>query len=584
MATDPHLPTTGFWHLLRDARRAVGLTQRELAVASGISVRSVSELESGRNRGPHRSTVEALANSLTVSPPFREALLLAAAAGRATRRRRTATGTLAASPEQAQPAFPAPPGNFTGRGRELTRLRPLVVAAAEGHSGTAVITTVAGQPGVGKTALALQVAHECADRFPDGLLHLDLAGAGTRPMPPAEALSTLLLAMGLPAGRVPLDAEERGDLYRSLAHGRRMLLLLDNAADESQVRPLLPGGPHCLVLVTSRRQLAGLESAARFRLDVLSRTEAVRLLDRTAGGGAVAAEPEAAEQLARLCGRLPLALRIAGSRLASSVGGLDPAPARRLAGLLRRKEHRLDCLGYGDQHVRTAFALSYRQLPPDVRGLFRLLTLVPGPDFGAEVAASLTGFGPVEAETALDDLADAGMLEPAPAAFRYRFHNLVRIFAAEALQTEDGPVVRSAAVSRMTETLLRRAIAEARAADGAGATASGAGEGAGGDADGAAAALDWLDAEFPNWSAATRRAAALGMHREVAEVAEAMYPVFDDLRHHDRWWRELLALGARAVRELGRGAPCLSAGDGPTRCPLAGGGPVRPRGARHTRE
>ncbi|MEO3754178.1 helix-turn-helix domain-containing protein [Streptomyces sp. B6B3] len=561
MATDPHLPTTRFGLLLREARRMSGLTQRELAVASGISVRSVSELESGRNRGPHRSTVEALADSLGASPPFREVLRHAAAAGRAGRRRDPTTDAPAALPEPAQPAFPAPPGNFTGRGLELARLGPLVAAAAEGRTGTAVITTVAGQPGIGKTALALHVAHECAGSFPDGLFHVDLAGAGTRPMPPAEALSTLLLAMGLPAERIPLDAEERGDLYRSLANGRRMLLLLDNAAGECQVRPLLPGGPHCLVLVTSRRSLAGLESAARFRLDVLSREEAVRLLDRTAGGAAVAAEPEAAEQLVRLCGRLPLALRIAGSRLAGSVGRLDPAPARRLAGLLRHKEHRLDCLGYGDQHVRTAFEMSYRQLPPEIRGLFRLLTLVPGPDFGAEVAASLTALAPADAEAALDELADAGMVEPAPAAFRYRYHDLVRLFAAEALEREDAPAVRAAAVSRMTETLLARAVAAARAAGG-------------GRGEASPEALDWLDTEFPNWSAATRRAAALGRHREVAQVAEAMYPVFDDLRHHAWWWRELLALGARAVRELGRNTPRAPAGEGPARCP---------RAARHAR-
>lgn len=471
MATQHPLSTVGFGSLLRRARGAAGLTQRELAAASGVSVRSVSELERGRNRGPHRATVEALADALGVPRPLREELHRAAAAGRAARRRGTASAppAPAPAPESARPAFPARPSHFTGRERELAGLRPPAAAAAEGTNGTAVVATVSGQPGVGKTALALHLAHEYADRFPDGRFHLGLGGTGARPMRSGEALTRLLRAMGAPADRIPCDDEERGALYRSLAHGRRMLLLLDDAAGEGQVRPLLPGGPRCLVLVTSRRTLAGLESAARIHLGVLSTAEAVRLLDRTAGGGTIAAEPGAAGELVRLCGHLPLALGIAGSRLADAAGRSGPAPVQRLVGLLHHEEHRLDRLSHGDRHVRTAFEPSYRQLTPRAREVFRLLALVPGPDIDAGLAASLTALTPLGAGAVLDELVDAGLLEPAPTAFRYRFHELVRIFAAEALRTEDSPAGRAAAESRMAEELLRRAAAAGRAAaEGAG--------------------------------------------------------------------------------------------------------------------
>ncbi|MEE1940300.1 helix-turn-helix domain-containing protein [Streptomyces sp. TRM 70361] len=558
-------PPAGPGPLLRGARTAAGLTQRELAVSSGVSTRSVSELESGRNRGPQRSTVEALADALGASPRLRAELHRAATAGRGGRGR---SGPPPASPAPGtvSPAFPAPPADFTGRGPELAALRPLAAAAAGGTGTTAGIALVTGQPGLGKTALALRLAQECADHFPDGRFHLSLGGSGTRPLRSGAALARLLRALGVPAARIPSDTEERGDLYRSVTHGRGMLLLLDDAADEEQVRPLLPGGPRCLVLVTGRRALAGLESSVRLRPGVLSTAEAVRLLDRVAGGGTVAAEPGAAEELARLCGRLPPALRAAGNRLAVLASRAGPAaPVRQLVGLLRPEGPRLGRLGYGGRLLRASFASSYRQLTPGTRRLFRLLALVPGPDFGPELAASLATLPPPAAGAALEELADAGLLEPAAAAFRYRFPELLRLFAAGELRAADGPAVRAAAESRMADALLHRAAAALRAAGGT----AGAGAGTTDFPGGRAEALGWLDAELPNWTAAVRRAAGLDARCGAADVAEAMHRVFASLGH-DPWRREIPAPGARTDRAGQRTRPDRSSSATSAACAVPG--------------
>ena len=429
---------------------------------------------------------------------------------------------------------PSPPSDFTGRTPELVRLRALARAAANGSGGTVTIATASGQPGLGKTSLALRVIRDCADRFPDGSFHLDLQGADERPLPPEEGLTRLLRALGVPEARIPLDVDERGGLYRSLVHDRRMVILLDNAADERQVRPLLPGGPHCLVLVTSRRALPRLETTERILLQVMPPVDSVRLLRRIAGRRRTAAELQATAELAELCGHLPLALRIAGNRLSAGPGAVG-----RLVTLLRQEEHRLDALGYGDQHIRVAFSLSYRQMPPEARRMFRLLALAPGPDFGPELAAVLTGADLGTAEAVLDELADAGMLEPAPTTFRYRFHDLIRLFAAEALREDEPSERQTAAESCMVDHFLRRAT-DAGLLFHPGKAGSGE----------RVRAQNWLGAEFPAWAEAVRIAAGRGLHRQVVDLAEAMHWFSDYRRFHPGWWAELFSLGLDAARAL----------------------------------
>ncbi|WP_051800031.1 ATP-binding protein [Catenuloplanes japonicus] len=504
-----------FGRLLLDHRRAAGLTQAELARRSGTSVRAIGDLERERSLAPQRATVDALATALGLPPDATAALHRAAAA-----------------PD----GLPAPPTDFTGRGPELARLRALAWAAVSGSAGTVTIAAVSGQPGLGKTCLALRAARDSAGRFPDGVFHLDLLGAHGAGLPVPDALSRLLRACGVAESQVPADADARGALYRSLTHDRRMLLILDNAADEAQIRPLLPGSAHSMVLVTSRRLLPGLETSARILLDVLPPENAVRLLGRTAGPGRIAAEATAAADLARLCGGLPLALRIAGNRLRRSTG---PGAVGELAGLMRYEEHRLDLLGAGDQQVRAVLALAYRRLDPAARRLFRLLALVPGTEFGAPAAAALAG-----AETAgdlLEELVDASMLEPAGTAFRYRFHDLIRLFATEALHDDEPAAARDAAESRMIHDLIGRATA-------AGLRFHPDGDGSGPSWETATA---WLDADFALWSEAARRAAARGMHRPVLDLAEAMHWFSDYRRYDPGWWAELFGLGLAAARALG---------------------------------
>jgi DNA-binding SARP family transcriptional activator len=236
-----------------------------------------------------------------------------------------AAGTAPGAPRPApvvDPPAQLPPdiADFTGRQEQVARLRAALDSARPPRA--VAIAVLSGKPGVGKTALAVHVAHRLRPEFPDGQLQVDLGGAERRPLAPDEVLDRFLRALGIAGAAVPAPLEERRDLYRSRLADRRVLVVLDNAADEAQVRPLLPGSPSCAVLVTSRGRLAALDGALRFDVDVLGARDTVRLLARIAGQARVAAEPEAADTIGRLCGHLPLAVRVAGARLASaSTGG-----------------------------------------------------------------------------------------------------------------------------------------------------------------------------------------------------------------------------------------------------------------------
>ncbi|MFI9273709.1 ATP-binding protein [Kitasatospora sp. NPDC052896] len=533
-----------FDRLLLTHRRVAGLTQSELATASGVSVRAISELETGRSRAPQHRSAQALAGALGLAPAAREVFLRAAGAGRARRRgappARPAAPLRATRGRPAGPTPPAAPADFTGRRAELRRLHALVAGLEAAPGGPAAVVVTHGPSGLGKTSLALRLAAESAASFPDGVLHLDLCGAGTWPLAAEEALARLLEALGVPADRLPRDQAERVALYRSLLHDRRLLLILDSAHDEGQVRPLLPGSPGSLTLLTSRRSLAGLEVSERLPLDVLPEADAVELLGRLAGTGAEAGADDLAE-LAALCGHLPLALRIAGNRLAGRRGETPSA----LAEQLRDEARRLDGLADGDLQVRSAFQHSYRRLPEQARRLFRRLSLVPGHDFGRGTAAALTGLPETTAEELLEALVDCGLLEPAQQAFRYRFHDLVRLFAGESLERDETP-----AEQRRTRTEFMIWLLETATRSGHRFDPPSSGPARPAAPDEWSRALRWLDTERANWLAAARWAAELGQHRRVVDLAEAMH-WFADLRSTLSSWSELFELAAGSARALG---------------------------------
>ncbi|WP_189532695.1 AfsR/SARP family transcriptional regulator [Streptomyces roseolilacinus] len=340
----------------------------------------------------------------------------------------------------AGPPAPAPPPrslphdlpDFTGRETELARLLAHVPPAPADPADTprAVrIVTVDGMAGSGKTALAVHAAHRVADRYPDGQIFLDLHGfsAHCEPVEPRDALGTLLRAVGVPADRIPDDPADREILWRGMTADRRMLLLFDNVLASDQVRPLIPAGPGCLVLVTSRPRLAGLDGAAPLPLPLLSAADGLALLGQLLGHRRVAAEQEAAAELVALSGRLPLALRIVASRLTNR----PHWTLAYLAGRLREEHLRLDELTVEHRSVRTALHLSYAAVPPRHQELFRLLGAVPGTDFDRHAVAALAGLTPHTAETLLEDLLDARLLvQRTPG--RYTFHSLVRALAREA--------------------------------------------------------------------------------------------------------------------------------------------------------
>ncbi|WP_079166063.1 helix-turn-helix domain-containing protein [Streptomyces sp. NRRL S-31] len=531
-------PPGDFGQRLRLLRARAGVSQEALSQAAGVSVRALADMERGRTRGPQRRTVQALAEALGLDEVEAAALEESAALGR---------------PRPRTDAVPAAPGaltlprdirDFTARDAALAGLLELARDAGPSRS---VVTVVAGQPGLGKTAFAVHAAHRLAPHFPDGQFALDLHGMDAEPTTPRDALARLLRAMGIDDAAIPAGTDERAGLWRSLAAGRRLLLLLDNAVDESQVGPLLPGTGPSLTIVTSRNALAGLESVHRCDLALLRREEAVELLTRILGPERVRAEAQAARDLADLCGHLPLAVRIAGQRLLSR-------PHERLGKLVARlaaEGRRLDGLEAGSLRVRAAFALSYRQLPAGSRTFLRRAALAAGPDFSPETGALLAGLSYDEAMACAEELTDAGLLQSDPAAERYHFHDLLRLYAAEQVEAEDAPEARDAALDRTARWMLRRATAAALHFDVDHDRTAPSGDP---DPEGAPAGREearaWLEAERAQWLAALRRAHDTGWHREVLDTAAAMH-WFSDLNQHWEQWVEVFQRSAGSARALG---------------------------------
>ncbi|WP_433223894.1 AfsR/SARP family transcriptional regulator [Dactylosporangium sp. CS-047395] len=323
--------------------------------------------------------------------------------------------------------------DFTGRAAELSAARKLLT----GGKDALVVVGVAGMGGVGKTAFAVHLAHGVAAGYPDGQLYVNLRGIDPAPATPIEVLARFLRALGVDSHAVPDDEVEASALYRSRVAGRRILVVLDNAAAEDQVRPLLPGSATCAVIVTGRARLAGVEGARWFDLGDFALTDALRLLGEVAGADRVAAEPAAAADLVRLCGKLPLAVRVAGARLAAR-------PGWRLAdltALLADERRRLDRLTAGDLEVRASLALSYRGLSAVAKRLLRMLGLFDAPDVPVWLAACLLEAPPDDAVEHLDALVDAQLLMLARTdqigQVRYRLHDLVRLYARSLAEPDE---------------------------------------------------------------------------------------------------------------------------------------------------
>ncbi|MGW4022764.1 AfsR/SARP family transcriptional regulator [Streptomyces sp. NPDC005009] len=349
--------------------------------------------------------------------------------------------------------LPATVPDFTGRASFVRELSDVLASASGAEGQVMAVSALAGIGGVGKTTLAVHVAHGARAAFPDGQLYVDLQGAGSRSAEPETVLGSFLRALGTADSAIPDSLEERAALYRSVLDGRKVLVLLDNARDAAQVRPLLPGTAGCAALVTSRVRMVGLAGAHLIDLDVMSPDEALSLFTKIVGEERVASEREAALDVVAACGFLPLAIRIAASRLAARRTWTVSVLAAKLADERRR----LDELQAGDLAVKATFELGYGQLEPAQARAFRLLGLADGPDISLAAAAAVLDLPAEDTEDLLESLVDTSLLESA-APGRYRFHDLVRLYArACAERDEQPPSERGAAMSRLLDFYLATA-------------------------------------------------------------------------------------------------------------------------------
>jgi DNA-binding SARP family transcriptional activator/Tfp pilus assembly protein PilF len=430
--------------------------------------------------------------------------------------------------------LPADIGDFTGRTAHVEYLCGQLLAGDEATSPGAVrIAVVNGAGGLGKTTLAVHAAHRVSSQFPDGQLYVDLLGTSAEPAAPGEVLARFLRDLGIDGDKIPARDDERAALYRSALTGRRVLVLLDNARDAAQVRPLLPGSSACAVLVTTRNRTSDLASTRFVDLNVLEDAEALELFSRIVGEDRPAAEPDATAEVLVACAGLPLAIRICAARLA----------ARRqwqiatLAGRLRHEHRRLDELRIGDLAVRASFQVSYASIRTfgyraDPARAFRLLGLWQGSSISLAAGAALVGEPEDDIADALESLVDANLLE-SPAPDRYRFHDLLKVYATERAQAEEPEADRDAALERLLRWYVRTADAAAQlvapqryriplAEQDVSPLALAL----------PAEALAWYDDERANVLSATRQAAVTGRHDLAWRLPTALFPLFN---RRDNW-------------------------------------------------
>jgi DNA-binding SARP family transcriptional activator/tetratricopeptide (TPR) repeat protein len=487
----------------RDGRRVL---LEELGVEPGPALRELHEAIL-RGDGAHDSTAD------------RDTVALEPAARRTTR----------------PAALPPVPSDFTGRSAQIAALVDRLNPTRE----VMPVCVITGKGGTGKSTLAVRAGHEMADRYPDGQLFASLRGMTDTPAPPEAVLAQFLAALDDPAADPPETLAERTDRYRSLLAGRRVLVVLDDAASEAQIRPLLPGAAGCAVLVTSRGRLSGLAGADLVELDVMDAGEATAMLGRIAGERRVVDEPDAAAALVERCGRLPLAVRIVGARLATR----RHWTLAHLAGRLDDEERRLDELSVGDLQVRASLGLSYAALDPNSQRALRRLGVLGLADFPAWVLAAVLDGGDSDADAVLERLLDAQLLDFAAVdqagQARYHLHDLLRLYVAERAAVEEATVELDGAVRRVLAGFLHRvdAISAAYPSGGISLRPHGAGH----DPAPGPVPVDpraWYAAEQHALVASVERAAALGLADVAAELASALCgSLFAIDNRFDAWTR-----------------------------------------------
>ena len=450
--------------------------------------------------------------------------------------------------------LPADVADFTGRAGPLERLCGLVAGARQQANGAVTVAVVAGTPGLGKTTLAIHAAHRLRPDFPDGQLYASLRGGSEHPVPADEVLARFLRDLGVDGARVPVDAEERAAMYRTRLAERQMLIVLDDARDAAQVRPLLPGTGSCAVIVSSRHRLSDLAGSRLIDLDVLDDGEAAELFTRIIGTDRAEAEPGPVRDVLGVCAGLPLAIRIAGARLAARRSWT----VRTLADRLADQRRRMDELTAGDLAMRASFQVSFDALPhrngtsTDPARAFRLLGVWQGPSIGLPAAAALLGQPEWPVADALEALVDAHLIE-SPAPDRYRLHDLLRAYAADRAQADDPPQAVEDAVRRVLDWYLRAADAAASlVAPYRDRLPLGPAESGGEPVTFATAeqALTWCEQERTNLVAATRQAAAHGLHDIAWKLPVAMKVCFDRLGYRTEWLTTH-RIGLDSARKLG---------------------------------
>ncbi|MEV6710743.1 tetratricopeptide repeat protein [Lentzea sp. NPDC051208] len=530
---------TTFGELLRDHRVALDLTQQALAEKARLSEQAIGALERGERRYPHAVTVDRLTSALGLAGPDRDAFVRAAARKGKPRRQGVTV------PRQ----LPATSTHFTGRAEQAEFVAEVVCDPA-----AAAVVSITGMGGVGKTALAVHVGHLLAAEFPDGQLYLDLQGHGDRePVPPREALGVFLRALGVAGRDVPGTVGEAAARLRTELAGRRVLLVLDNAANSEQVAPLLPGTAGSAAIITSRRTLLAARQVRQVHLEVLGEPDAIALLAATAGTARVEAEPEAAAAVVRRCGRLPLAVQLAGARLAARPVWPVSYLAERLAGTARRLQE----LDQDEAGVRACFGLSIDVLADGedaadraAAAAYPLLAWPDLPDLSVTVAARVLNLDEENTGLLLERLTSACLLE-APAPGRYRLHDLLRVYGA-GLATSS---VQAGVSTRLLE--LYGAVArlgQAEVDPTSPRLDSTPHTGVAPKSVDPAAAFEWLEGERAHVVAAVTQAAA---HPEVDRdlIAGLAVGIFSFYRTRGLWrdWRRvcdaaLLELGDRLAR------------------------------------